>query len=70
MENYDNLLKSELVALCEKRGLATDGLKEDLKQRLLVDDASKQVEATPVKKVVKQEKKKVWNPQLFRYEYK
>lgn len=66
MESYDDLLKSELIALCEERGLATDGLKGDLKERLLADDASKQVEAKPVK----QEKKKVWNPQLFRYEYK
>ena len=69
MENYDDLLKSELVALCEERGLATDGLKEDLKQRLLEDDLAK-AKPEPKKQVVKQEKKKVWNPQLFRYEYK
>lgn len=68
MENYKELLKSELIDLCEQRGLATDGLKDELIERLIESD-SKEVEKQP-KPVVEQEKKKVWNPMLFRYEYK
>ena len=62
------MLKAELIAECESRGLATDGLKADLIARLIEDD-SKPKEA-PKKVAPAKEKKKVWNPMLFRYEYK
>lgn len=56
------MLKADLQAECEKRGLSTEGLKNDLIARLEADDKPKRI--TNVKK------SRVWNPQLFRYEYK
>lgn len=66
--DYSDMLKAELVAECEARGLETDGLKSKLVARLEADDKAKKDEpkASPAKKV----KNKVWNPMLFRYEYK
>jgi hypothetical protein len=66
--DYSSMLKAELVAECEKRGLATDGLKADLIARLIESDSAPKEE---VKKPAPAKKKaKVWNPMLFRYEYK
>lgn len=62
--DYNNMLKADLVAECEKRGLATDGLKADLIARLEADDNKSK---SPAKV---EGKKKVWNPMLFRYELK
>jgi hypothetical protein len=63
MEKYSEMLKSELIALCDKRGIDSSGLKAELIERLEAEDKKE------VKKEVV-EKHKVWNPQLFRYEYK
>jgi hypothetical protein len=63
---YDSMLKAELVAECEKRGLATDGLKPDLIGRLIESDNS----ASKNKPAISKVKKRVWNPMLFRYENK
>ena len=63
MEKYSEMLKSELIALCDKRGIDSCGLKAELIERLEAEDKKE------VKKEVV-EKHKVWNPQLFRYEYK
>jgi|TARA_R110000751_G_scaffold169807_2_gene276442 hypothetical protein len=62
--DYENMLKAELIAECEQRGLATYGLVADLKARLEEND----VELNSIDVVDKT--KKVWNPMLFRYEYK
>jgi hypothetical protein len=66
MEKYEDLLKSELVALCEERKLSSEGLKAELIERLIEDDHKKK----PSQEVEAKELKKVWNPMLFRYEYK
>jgi hypothetical protein len=66
MENYKDLLKSELVALCEERGLSSEGLKAELIEKLIEDDQKKK----PLQEVKAKKLKKVWNSQLFRYEYK
>jgi hypothetical protein len=63
--DYSSMLKTELIAELEKRGLDSSGLKEELIARLEADDA-KSAEAKPASI----EKKKVWNPMLFRYEFK
>tara|TARA_R110002110_G_scaffold175861_2_gene379644 strand:+ start:5378 stop:5575 length:198 start_codon:yes stop_codon:yes gene_type:complete len=64
--DYENMLKAELIAECEKRGLSTEGLVADLKARLEENDAA----SANAGAVVVPKKKKVWNPMLFRYEYK
>jgi len=63
------MLKAELVAECEKRDLASDGLKADLIARLIEDDSKPKEEPKKVSSAA-QKKVKVWNPMLFRYEYK
>jgi len=55
------MLKAELIAECEKRGLDTSGLKADLIARL-EDNDSQPKEKAPKKK------KKVFNSMLFRFE--
>ena len=66
--DYSKMLKAELEAELEKRGLKVTGLKDELIARLEADDLSK-AEETP-KKAKVQAKRKVWNPMLFRYEIK
>ena len=66
MEKYSEMLKSELIALCDERGIDSSGLKAELIEKLKAED-SKEIKEVK-KEVVK--KHKVWNSQLFRYEYK
>ena len=62
--NYDEMLKADLKAECEKRGLDTDGLKAKLIKRLEADDKAK--EAKSAEKAKKKTKR--FNSMLFRYE--
>lgn len=64
--DYSKMLKAELVAECELRGLETTGLVTDLVIRLQADDLAKEVTV----KVAPVAKKRVWNSMLFRYETK
>lgn len=59
--DYSDMLKAELIAECEKRGLDTSGLKADLIARL-EDNDSQPKEKAPKKK------KKVFNSMLFKFE--
>jgi hypothetical protein len=65
---YDKMLKAELQAECEKRGLESVGLKDELVARLEANDAESPVKE--VKAAKADGKKRVWNPMLFRYELK
>jgi hypothetical protein len=66
--DYSDMYKADLVKECEARGLESDGLKSDLIARLMADDLEPKEEAK--KPVAAKKKVKVWNPMLFRFEYK
>ena len=80
---YSDMLKKDLIKECKEKGINDDGLKAELIDRLEKHDEEIKVkakkEADALKKLSKEKpkpikqkdvRKKVWNPMLFRFEYK
>jgi hypothetical protein len=68
--NYSEMLKAELIAECEKRGLDTSGTKAELTARLEANDAESASNEAKTPAPVKRQKRRVFNSMLHRYEYK
>lgn len=65
--NYSDMLKSELIEECKRRGLSYKGTKAEIIKALESDDKSAKKDAPKEKKPAPV---RVFNPMLHRYEYK